>query len=116
MIFTRSVQKSSPVVQSSKSVQWTDVIHHKSCSFCPFTDVLTGTSQLDVACDRNSENGPWYHINEAGNNETITRGTAKYGGSGNRLIINDVVGADEGLYQCQDGGTVEPADCVFVLG
>ena len=116
MIFRRSVQKSSPVVQSSKSVQWTDVIHHKSCSFCPFTDVLTGTSQVDLACDRDSRDDPWYHINEAGNNNTITRGSAKYGGGGNKLIINNVVGADEGLYHCQDGDRVLPAGCVFVLG
>ena len=115
MIFTRSVQKSSPVVQSSKSVQWSDVIHHKSCSFCPFTDVLTGTSQVDLNCNRNSGNGPWYRINET-RNFTITRGGPKYTGTGTRLIINNVVGADEGLYQCEDGDTVETAGCVFVLG
>ena len=93
-----------------------DVIHHKSCSFCPFTDVLTGTSQVDLTCNRNSGNGPWYHTNEADNNNTVNRGTAKYGGSINRLIINNVIGTDEGLYECQVGDTVETAGCVFVLG
>ena len=116
MIFRRSVQKSSPVVQSSKSVQWIDVIHHKSCSFCPFTDVLTGTSQVDLSCDRNSGITPWYHINETENNATIIRGSDKYGGSSNKLIIRNVVGTDEGQYQCQDGDRVLPAGCVFVLG
>ena len=77
---------------------------------------MTGTSQVDLTCDRSSENASWYHINEAGYNNTITRGSAKYGGSGNRLVIKNIVGADEGLYQCQDGDTVETAGCVFVLG
>ena len=72
---------------------------------------------MGLTCDRNSGTGPWYHINEAGNNETITRGNNdKYGGSSNGLIINNVVGADEGLYQCEEGGDVETAGCVFVLG
>ena len=93
----------------------TDVIHHKSsCFFCPFTDVLTGTSLVDLSCIRNSGNGPWYHIN--GTNSTIMRGSVKYGGSSNRLIIHNVVGMDEGLYECQDGDSVQPAGCVFVLG
>ena len=93
------------------------VINHKSCSFCPFTDVLTGTSQVGLSCDRNSANSsPWYRISETGNNNTIIRGSAKYGGTSNRLMINDVVGADEGQYQCQDGDSVQSAGCVFVLG
>ena len=72
---------------------------------------------MRLTCDRNTGTRPWYHINEADNNKTITReNNDKYGGSGNRLIINNVVGADEGLYECEDGGTVEPAGCVFVLG
>ena len=94
----------------------TDVIHNKFCSFCPFTDVLTGTSQVDLSCYRNSGNGPWYHINEAGNNNTIIRGSGRYGGSSNRLIIHNVFGTDEGRYQCQDGDSVQSAGCVFVLG
>ena len=77
---------------------------------------MTGTSQVDLTCDRSSENASWYRINEAGNNNTITRGSAKYGGGSNRLVIKDVVGADEGLYECEEGGTVETAGCVFVLG
>ena len=71
---------------------------------------------MDLTCDRNFGNASWYRINETGNNYTITRGSAKYGGSSNRLIINNVVGADEGLYECEEGGAVETAGCVFVLG
>ena len=69
---------------------------------------------MDLSCNRNSRNGPWYHINET--NSTIMRGSDKYGGRSNRLIISDVVGTDEGLYECQDGDSVQPAGCVFVLG
>ena len=71
---------------------------------------------MDLTCDRNTGNGPWRHVSETGNNATITREGPKYGGSSNRLLINNVVGADEGLYQCQDSGTVETVGCVFVLG
>ena len=72
---------------------------------------------MDLSCNRNSGNGPWYHFNEADNNNTITRGIGRYGGSSNKLIISGVVGTDEGLYQCRDGdNNVQPAGCVFVLG
>ena len=71
---------------------------------------------MDLSCDRNSGLGPWYHINETGYNNTIIRGSDKYTGAGTKLIIHNVVGTDEGLYQCEDGGDVETAGCVFVLG
>ena len=89
--------------------------HRCHCSFCPFTDVLSGTSQVVLTCDRNTGNGPWYHINET-DNATISRNNPKYGGADTRLIIHNVVGADEGRYQCQVGDSVQTAGCVFVLG
>ena len=95
-------------------------IDHKLCAliffFCLLTDILQNDRSVLLTCNRNPGNGPWYHINEAGNNNTITRGGPKYTGSGTRLIINDAVGADEGQYQCQVGDSVQTAGCVFVLG
>ena len=53
--------------------------------------------------------------------ETIIMSPPKYGGSGNRLDVFNVVGTDEGQYQCMytDSGTgQETTDtaCLFVPG
>jgi len=51
----------------------------------------------------------------------INMGTSKYGGSGNRLDVFNVVGSDEGQYECMytDSGTGQPTTetaCLFVPG
>ena len=71
---------------------------------------------MDLSCDRNSGLGPWRRINETGNFTINQADPNKYTEISNRLVIKNVVGADEGLYQCQDGGDFETAACVFVLG
>ena len=75
---------------------------------------------MGVTCNRDSGDGPWYHVNNSGS-FLVTREAqevpgSKYTGAANRLIIHDIVGADEGQYLCDVNGRNETAGCVFVLG
>lgn len=76
---------------------------------------------MGVTCNSESGNGdsPWYHVNNSGS-FLVTRDSeaqdSKYTGAANRLIIHDIVGADEGQYLCEVNGGNQTAGCVFVLG
>ena len=72
---------------------------------------------MAVTCNRESGDILWYHVNNSGS-FLVTRGPpgSKYTGAANRLIIHDIVGADEGQYLCDVNGRNQTAGCVFVLG
>lgn len=75
---------------------------------------------MGVTCNHESGIGPWYHVNNSGSflvtREAQETQDSKYTGAANRLIIHDIVGADEGQYLCDVNGVNETAGCVFVLG
>ena len=74
---------------------------------------------MGVTCNHESGNDLWYHVNNSGS-FLVTRDSeaqdSKYTGAANRLIIHDIVGADEGQYLCEVNGGNQTAGCVFVLG
>ena len=72
-------------------------------------------ARVNLTCDGNPGNHPWFHITET-RNISILRGTSRYRGSGNWLEISIVVPEDEGRYECQVGDSIWTAGCVFVLG
>ena len=79
-------------------------------------------ARVNLTCDGNPGNHPWFHITET-RNISILRRTFRYRGirnryrgSGNWLEISTVVPEDEGRYECQVGDSIRTAGCVFVLG
>ena len=71
-----------------------------------------------VFCQMGSGAVTWQRLNPT---QPISMGTPKYGGSGNRLDVFNVVGSDEGQYQClyTDSGTGQQTTdtaCLFVPG